>query len=68
MKKKKNEKVKKHMLRFVQDVRAVRGTERYISDHPIVLCKVRLVGTWIKRTKVVDRVRKTVLDLLRGRE
>ena len=37
--------VKKDMLRFVQDVRAVRGMGQGISDFHVVLCKVRLVGT-----------------------
>ena len=37
--------VKKNMLRFVQDVRPVRGMGRGISDYHVVLCKVRLVGT-----------------------
>ena len=32
--------VKKYMLCFVQDVRAVRGMGRGISDHHVVLCKV----------------------------
>ena len=32
--------VKKDMMRFVQDVRAVRGMARDISDHYAVLCKV----------------------------
>ena len=36
--------VKKDMLGFVQDVRAVRGMRRSISDHHVVLRKVRLVG------------------------
>ena len=34
--------VKKDMLHFVQDVRAVRGMGRGISDHHVVLCEVRL--------------------------
>ena len=46
--------VKKIILRFVQDVRAVRGMRQGISDHHVVLCKVRLVGTWIKKREVVD--------------
>ena len=33
--------VKKDMLRFVQDVRAVRRMGRGILDHNVVLCKVR---------------------------
>ena len=41
--------VKKDMLRYVQDVRAVRGMGQGPLDHHVVLCKVRLVGAWIKR-------------------
>ena len=36
--------VKRDMLRYVQDVRAKRGMEHGLSDHYVVLCKVRLVG------------------------
>ena len=36
--------VKKDKLRYVQDVRAVRGLVREHSDHHVVLRKVRLVG------------------------
>ena len=50
--------VKKDMLRYVQDVKAVRGMGRGISDHHVVMCKVRLVGTWIKRREVVDGARR----------
>ena len=39
--------VKMDMLRYVQDVRAVRGMGRGLSDHYVVLCW--LVGVWIKR-------------------
>ena len=49
--------VKKDMLCFVQDVRAWRGIGRGISDYHVVLCKVRLVGTRIKRRVVVDGAR-----------
>ena len=42
------------MLRFVKDVRAVRGMGRGLSDHHVVLYKVMLVGRWIKRRVVVD--------------
>ena len=37
--------VRRDMLRYVQDVRAVRGMGRGLSTHHVVLCKVRLVGT-----------------------
>ena len=40
---------KKDMLHYVQDVRAVRGIGQGISDHHIVLYKVRLLGAWITR-------------------
>ena len=29
-----------------------------LSDHHVVLCKVRLVGAWIKRREVVNEERK----------
>ena len=70
--------VKKDMLQYVQDVRVVRGMEQGLSDHHVVLCKVRLVGAWIKRRKVVVGARseelrehnteKDMLGLLRERE
>ena len=37
--------VKKDILHFVQDMRAKRGMGRGITDHHVILCKVRLVGT-----------------------
>ena len=45
--------VNKDMLRYVQDVRAVRGMGRGLSDHHVVLCKVKLLRAWIKRREVV---------------
>ena len=50
--------VKKDMLHYMQDVRTVRGMGRGLSDHHVVLCKVRLVGTWIKRGEVVSKARR----------
>ena len=41
----------KDMLRYVQVVRAMREMRRGLSDHHVVLCKVRLVGAWIKRIR-----------------
>ena len=35
---------KKDMMQYVQDVRVVRAMGHSLSDHYIVLCKVRLVG------------------------
>ena len=46
--------VKKAMLSYVQDVRALRGMERGLSD----LCKVRLVGMGLKRRVVVNGARR----------
>ena len=57
--------VKRGMLRYVQDVRAVRGMGRGFSDHHVVLCKVRLVGVWIKRRGVVVRARRIRSEKLR---
>ena len=57
--------VKKDMLRYVQNVRAVRGIVRGLLDHPVVLCKVRLVGAWIKRREVVDGTRMINSEKLR---
>ena len=38
--------VKKDMLRFVQNVRAVRGMGRGLLDHHALLYKVRLGESW----------------------
>ena len=54
--------VKKDML---QVVRAVRGMGQGISDHHVVLCKLRLVGTWIKRREVVDGALRIKSEKLR---
>ena len=35
--------VKRNVLPYVQDVKAVRGIGRGLSDHHIVLCKVRII-------------------------
>ena len=43
--------VKKDMLLYVQDVRAVRGIGRHLSDHPVLLCKVKLVRAWIREER-----------------
>ena len=73
--------MKKDMLRYVQDMRTVRGMGRGLSNHLAVLCKVSLVGSWIKRREVVVEARrirseklrkisteKDMLGFLRGRE
>ena len=57
--------VKKDMFRYVQDVKAVKGMGRRLSDSHIVLCKVRLVGTGIKRREMVNRARKIRSEELR---
>ena len=48
---------KKDMLCYLQNMRVVRAMGRVISNHHVVLCKVRLVGTWNKRREVVDGAR-----------
>ena len=45
--------VKRDMLRYVLDVMAVRRMGRGITDHHVVLCKIRLVGARTKRREVV---------------
>ena len=42
----------------MQDVRAVGGMGRGLSDHHVILCKVSLVGAWIKRREVVAGARR----------
>ena len=53
------------MLRYVQDVRAVRGLRRGLLDHYGVLCKVRLVGARIKRREMVVGARRIRSEKLR---
>ena len=55
------------MLRYVQDVRVVRGRVRGLSNHHVVLCKIRLVRAWIKRTEVVVGARRIRSEKPRGR-
>ena len=40
------------------DVWVVRGMGRGLSDHHVVLCKVRLVRAWIKRRELVVGARR----------
>ena len=39
--------------------------EQGLSDHHMVLCKVRLVGAWIKRKEVVVGARRIRSEKLR---
>ena len=57
--------VKRDMLHYVQDVRVVKGMGRGISDHYVVLCKVRLLGAWLKRRDVVVGARRIRSEKLR---
>ena len=59
--------MKKYMLLYVQNVRAMRGMGRGLSDHYVVLCKVRLVRIWIKRREVVVGIRRIRSEKLRER-
>ena len=56
--------MKKDMLRYVWDVRIVRGVVRGLVDH-IVLCKVRLVVAWIKRIEIENEDRSIGSEKLR---
>ena len=38
-------------------MQGVRGMGRGLSDHYVILCKVRLVSAWVKRREVVVGVR-----------
>ena len=42
------------MLKYVHDVKTLRKMGWGIADHSVVLFKVRLVGTWIKRWEKVN--------------
>ena len=50
--------VKKPILACVCDVSAVREMGRGLSDHHVVVCKVRLVSAWIKRREGVNGARR----------
>ena len=41
------------------------GMGRGLSDHHVVLYKVKLVGAWIKRREVVNGVRRSRSEKLR---
>ena len=49
-------------------MRAVRGMGRGLSDHHVVLCKVRLVGAWIKRRYVAVLARRIRSEKLRDHQ
>ena len=57
--------VKRDMLRYVQNMRAMRGMGRGLSDHHVVLCKFMLVEAWIKRREVVAGTRRVRRNKLR---
>ena len=48
--------VKKDMLLYMHDVRAAKGIGGDLSDHHVVLCKVRLVMSWVKMREVVMKL------------
>ena len=45
------------MLLYMQYVMAVKGMGRNLSDERVLLYKTNLVGLWVKRREVVDRIR-----------
>ena len=50
--------VKKEMLKYMLDVKSVRCLEMGLSDHYVVLCKIKLVGTWMERKVIRKEVGK----------
>ena len=50
--------VKKGMLRYMQEMKAVRRMRQCLLDHHVLLCKVRLVRASIKRREVVVGARR----------
>ena len=60
--------VKNAMLYYVQDVKVVRGRGKGFSDHHVVFCKVRLVGTWINRREMVNGARRIKSEKLRNHQ
>ena len=57
--------IKRGMLQYVQDLKAVRGMGRRHLDHNDVPCKVRLVSGWIKGREEVDGARGSRSEKLR---
>ena len=43
----------------------MKGMGCSLSDHHVILCKVRLVGAWIKRREVVVGARKIKSEKMR---
>ena len=60
--------VKTDMLRYVHEVKAVRGMGHGLSDHYVVVCKVRLVSAWNKRREVVAGARRIRSEKLKGHQ
>ena len=56
---------KEDMLCYMQDVRALREMRRGLSDHYVVPCKVRTVGTRVKRREVLIGGRRFRSEKLR---
>src|SRR5678815_16083 len=50
--------VKKEMLKYVFDVKSVRGLGMGLSDHYFVLCKIKLVGAWMEGKVIRKEVGK----------
>ena len=44
------------MIHYVQEMGIMKGMRQNLSDNHVVLCKGRLVGTWIKRRGVVNGI------------
>ena len=57
--------VKRDFLRYVHDVRPVKGMGRGLSDHHVVLSIVIVVGAWVNRREVVVGARMIRSEKLR---
>ena len=60
--------MKKCMVHYLQDVRAVREKGRSLSNHHVVLCKVSLMSAWIKRKEVVNGAKRIRSEQLRDHQ
>ena len=46
--------VKREMLRWIHDIKCMRGLSGGVSDHLIVLCRVKLDFEWTRQNRRVD--------------
>ena len=57
--------VERDLLKYVRDVKTVRGKAQSIPNHSEVLCIVKFVDAWVKRSEgIVHAFRKENLSYL----